>query len=349
MINIIRIWLLYFDMNISKFKNQNGWRIIIDPNCQSTNWYFQKLNTYGNSNYLFKYGFLFVLVCSTIRIVLSYTFDIIFAWLFTYAIYSLQIVAPVVIYFKLRHFYYDSLFIRQEFLTLFWLMLACLLMVILTTIFDQLFLQHIKNEDNQDAISNLLWVSQTLTVTNVVMYSLIWVPRRLVVAFEKQYKKSKKSGGSRDNSSDRDSRGRSSSFSQFSATTTKTAMSHANDSNTPVGAHTHAQVESNTTTPAPSTPISSGAASITIDFVDAVKNGHASQSSSDIVGHNNSKHVNKHPSTKAAKEKKLEKEIRNHWSKIIVTSFGYESFMKHLEKELSIENLLFITEVGCQY
>ena len=34
-----------------------------------------------------------------------------------------------------------------------------------------------------------------------------------------------------------------------------------------------------------------------------------------------------------------------HWSQIVCTSLGYESFMNHLETEFSIENLLFVTEV----
>ena len=32
------------------------------------------------------------------------------------------------------------------------------------------------------------------------------------------------------------------------------------------------------------------------------------------------------------------------WKDIVCTSYGYETFMNHLEKEFSIENLLFISE-----
>ena len=34
-----------------------------------------------------------------------------------------------------------------------------------------------------------------------------------------------------------------------------------------------------------------------------------------------------------------------HWSQVVSTSYGYELFINHLEKEFSVENLLFITEV----
>lgn len=37
-----------------------------------------------------------------------------------------------------------------------------------------------------------------------------------------------------------------------------------------------------------------------------------------------------------------------HWTQIVSTSYGYELFINHLEREYSVENLLFITEV-CVY
>ena len=40
--------------------------------------------------------------------------------------------------------------------------------------------------------------------------------------------------------------------------------------------------------------------------------------------------------------------IMRHWSQVVSTSMGYELFMNHLEKEFSVETLLFITEV-CIY
>ena len=43
-------------------------------------------------------------------------------------------------------------------------------------------------------------------------------------------------------------------------------------------------------------------------------------------------------------QRKLSEITISHWSHIIVTSVGYQSFMKHLEKEICSENMLFITE-----
>ena len=37
------------------------------------------------------------------------------------------------------------------------------------------------------------------------------------------------------------------------------------------------------------------------------------------------------------------------WYDIVCSQFGYESFMHHLQKEFSVENLLFITEVPYCY
>ena len=43
----------------------------------------------------------------------------------------------------------------------------------------------------------------------------------------------------------------------------------------------------------------------------------------------------------------LDGNIGKNWVDIVCTSFGYESLMNHLEKEFSIENLLFVSEVCC--
>ena len=56
------------------------------------------------------------------------------------------------------------------------------------------------------------------------------------------------------------------------------------------------------------------------------------------------KGVGKEPSS-LNKNQATKSVIYNHWSQIVCTALGYESFMNHLETEFSLENLLFVTEV----
>ena len=40
-----------------------------------------------------------------------------------------------------------------------------------------------------------------------------------------------------------------------------------------------------------------------------------------------------------------DKNNKKHWSQVVSTETGYQSFITYLETEFSVENLLFITEV----
>ena len=59
---LIRIWLLYYDMQVSHILKNKNWQMIIDSNSIENNWYFKSKNQkryYNNGKMLFKIGFTF--------------------------------------------------------------------------------------------------------------------------------------------------------------------------------------------------------------------------------------------------------------------------------------------------
>ena len=61
-LSLIRIWLLYYDMQVSHILKNKNWQMIIDSNSIENNWYFKSKNQkryYNNGKMLFKIGFTF--------------------------------------------------------------------------------------------------------------------------------------------------------------------------------------------------------------------------------------------------------------------------------------------------
>ena len=114
LIHCLRVWLLYFDINIYKFHMQKAWLKVIDPKLESTNWFNNKQATLGNSMFLLKYGITLSLFCvaigATFRILHLLFIDRIFSWfiVFTFAI------TATVFWCKLRKHYNDPLAIKKE-------------------------------------------------------------------------------------------------------------------------------------------------------------------------------------------------------------------------------------------
>ena len=156
-ISNVRIWMLYYDTNYTKFKLQKSWLKAIDPTVSKSynqlklkfddsstinddinnkdnkklspidinlNWFDKHEQTYGNDKYLIKrllFGFFLVYGLTIGTLVITSNSARIF-------LISLQILVltsnapavifPCVLYFKLRHFYLDELGIRKEMITI---------------------------------------------------------------------------------------------------------------------------------------------------------------------------------------------------------------------------------------
>ena len=125
-LNCIRAWLLYYDINITKFQKHKAWLSAIDPETENKNWFKNKESTYGNSIFLFKYTailiILFALICTVFHLLLMQLMVRILTWI----VITTLTVTTGVIWRKLKHYYYDNLGIRKEMLYtmrngLFWL------------------------------------------------------------------------------------------------------------------------------------------------------------------------------------------------------------------------------------
>ena len=64
LIACLRIWLLFYTVNLGKFRLQRVWRCAIDTSCECENWYEYNLKRFGRAKYLFRWVILLVLILS---------------------------------------------------------------------------------------------------------------------------------------------------------------------------------------------------------------------------------------------------------------------------------------------
>ena len=64
-----RYWLYYFDLKLTIFNNNKQWRMAIDPINESSDWFVQNINKYGNDKNVVKS----VLLISIIQNILNIT------------------------------------------------------------------------------------------------------------------------------------------------------------------------------------------------------------------------------------------------------------------------------------
>ena len=98
---LCRIWILYFDMQLSRSLQNKSWQMAIDPNIESNNWFLNPKNqrNYGRSGKrLFLYGFIidiFVIAIYVLaRTVMFVTFGIKYPY-YLYGIFILYCFAKV--------------------------------------------------------------------------------------------------------------------------------------------------------------------------------------------------------------------------------------------------------------
>ena len=121
--SVCRIWLLYYDIHLSKLQLQQVWLNAIDPNIVNQNWFKKHQSTLGNANYLIKYGFIITMVYSISNGVARFTtindantntvvanfFDLVETGIIVFV----GLIFGILI-FKLRNVYYDTLGIKKE-------------------------------------------------------------------------------------------------------------------------------------------------------------------------------------------------------------------------------------------
>ena len=124
----IRTWLLYFDLNLSKYNSEKIWLSAIDPTAQQTNWFYNRQQTFGNANYLMKHGVLVAVFITILHALLRDEYGQIWGGrvLFWTSVF-VSVVVSVWCWIKLKPFYYDSLAIRKELIIIVWFIIACVI------------------------------------------------------------------------------------------------------------------------------------------------------------------------------------------------------------------------------
>ena len=258
----IRVWFLWYDLNVSKLQLQRAWRVALNPNSESQDWYFQNQNIWGNPYLILKYGIVYAIIFSIVTITLYLNDLNLYKWLVALFCLLVEVVWVLLMWLKMRKFYYDNLGIKKEFLY-FWIVVFIFITIgaIGTVLIPSQDRIHTEGYNMHSCSSELFWACFILCLVNCLIFGLIPLPKWFIARDKLQEKLRFEARKQERNSI---------------ATTTMTNKS---------------------------------------------QNGYQT-------------------------EEDIEKQrIESKWSKIIVTDFGYESFMSHLTREFSIENFLFVTEV----
>ena len=254
----IRIWFLWYDVNLNTLQLQRAWRMAIDPHSEIDDWHFKHINTWGNSFNMLKYGIVYAIVITIITLILHSNNLQLYKWLFALFCFLVEVVYVSIMWLKMRSLYYDNLGIKTEFLY-FWILV---LIFVIVGVVGALVLE---STDGNSKQTDAFWAIIISLFVNCSIVGLTALPRWLV-----QYKEKKDE-----------------------MIMERQRKSHELDNMTmsQSGDHDHENL------------------ALHDDIVD----------------------------------------IERSWTKIIVTQYGYEAFMSHLQRELSIENFLIITEVWCFY
>ena len=356
----MRIWLLYYDMNVSKLLLQKVWRSVIDPEFK--NWFFQKQNTLGDAKYLLKFGIIFVIVICSLIAVLRFTVDKLIERMISWLTLSVSPIFAIVIYLKLKHFYYDNLGIRREFFYFFMLVLIFITLNIILALIDGLIYTM------SQSLFDLFWIFFTIILSNGIMFIMVPLSKKLShptmistklpkdfsmkLVIQKSIENHKNMRNSQRNLGNGNR--------EMSGPQSQDSSMYNNVDSIPDSAQLpslrmqqySSQGSSNTYTSATTGPHSgpgsgpgSGAATSAASSLPMTDENSVWSTSASGMGMF-SGYGSGSGSSGTKQSKAAEK--YNHWSKIVITPFGYESFMNHLGREFAIENLLFISEV-CRF
>lgn len=316
-LNILRIWLLYFDINITKFNLQKAWQSVMDPMLETQNWFKQHEQTYGNAIFLIKYCLLFVIFFSTtsglLRTFNLITIERIMSWIITLAL----TICAIIIWFKLKHFHIDHLGIRREMVAIF--RIGCFFFIT-GIIILALRVSNVISEN----LYNIIWgFNVCIGLTALTIITTLY-PKKLSQTGTKMQLKSSESSNS-------------------DICSCMICNCNCNckvfvNCNCPcvnkigdiLGANEANQLGSLQKTNELNKNIELVFDKPKVNVINSTSNSNSLQMPSSVSSVSPS--IN-------------EDNFGNLWSDIVCTPFGYESLMNHLKNELSIENLLFISEV----
>ena len=316
-IPLVRMWLLYYDTQISKLKLQKAWLSVIDTNAESGNWFRKHERTFGNAVYLTKfcvtYAILLTIINALLRRILLETGISIMRMVDTMnGIISYVLIG--IIWYKLRKCQYDNLGIRHEMIAYFttgfiWFIAHATVVTLNTT--------GIINE----TIFEILWRYVFAIIVSALILVITVYPQKL---------------------------SRLGDLSEYSSIWLVCAVFKCkccwcltiaiNETELP-------RLKSTSKTTGPETSTRETTKSSAMD-VDISVSGHVaikSMSARSVSSGGTSGSL-----SPSYRDRSLTRSISNcgrSWTNIVCTLYGYESFMKHLETEFAIENLLFISEV----
>ena len=182
----LRFWLLYFDINLSKWRLQKEWLCVIDPkfNENDENWFVLHQFTFGNSKYLLKCGTISIIIISIISAILrsdifnnlspTNNIDLTNIERLLAIIISLSsVIIMIPLTFKIKNrFYNDNLGIKKE---LFSIVTVCMIYGIIYGIMFGLYWFNIINW----YYYNLLWCFNAVSISIALLYLTTLKPTHL--------------------------------------------------------------------------------------------------------------------------------------------------------------------------
>ena len=306
-INCIRAWLLYFDMNLTKLQLQKMWLTIINPNTESSNWFYTHKTTFGNANYMLKYGISIAILLVIFSSILRHSLNLMLVErIVSWGVSLIVIIFTGIIYNKLKEsFYNDKLGIRKEMI----IMLKSAIFIIIPYLFIEcaFYLKWINMK-----IHLLLYCCIISIGCCVCLVILTLFPKKL-----NQIASRRKTINHKYPSNQSKFPNLFHSLTDFSGKWTPKSSSSSSIPNIQQGSRKQDQDQKQQLSP----------------------RFHVSQHSTSVsLGLDN---ISSNSSSATPKVRPF----GSNWQDIICTTFGFESFMYHLEKEFSIENLLFVSEV----
>ena len=349
----IRVWFLWYDLNVSKLQLQRAWRMVINPNSESEDWYFNNLATWGNPYLILRYGFIFAISFSVITVVLYLLGLDLFKWLVALFCLLIEVVFVLIMWLKMRTFYYDNLGIKKEFLY-FWIVVFGFISigVIGGLLAESNYINNNNNNNNKNSGETkggpLFWACFILFFVNCLLFGLIPLPKWLIKRAKlKETKKILK----RQKSRELEQQAYVQSLKQAQNALNnidiniENARSTSNTLRSQAGTTTDNKRRVSTKINRAASlmdklPRLQGLASASVGSGADYSSGTRSNGSSRVASPRNNNYID------FAQLEAVERQhTRSSWAKIIVTEYGYESFMSHLEREFSVENCLFVTEV----
>ena len=326
-IHMCRVWLLYFDMQLSRSLQNKTWQMAIDPNIESNNWFLDSKNqrNYGrNGKRLLIYGFSIDIFVIAIFFLIQRIIEINFgSWynFYSYSIlvlyYVIKMLVEVQIWRKLNQFKkYDNFGIYYELKT--FLKIAIVYCVFVAVLIPVVFMYR----------PYTLFLSGTpaLIFSMLVMYYLI---PNTIKYNERKISENYNSGNDNLKHININTNININSKKNGKTIIAKTKIDNAlNATRSGIGCSSRSV---------------SRAVSLTIEVV-PISTG-STESISDTgprastPAMNNNSNTNTSESTVNGRKRQS-----TSWSKCMSSPYIYEKFMNHLSREFSVENLLFITE-----